>query len=74
MQETFICWLMGWGGFIFSGPGANIHRVGEVSKVKFGVGYNDGLVVAAGKSETCYSTNERTHIHGYMDLQALRKQ
>ena len=39
------------------------YRVGEVSRVTFGVGYYDGLVVAAGKSETCYSTNELTHIH-----------
>ena len=49
-----------------------LYRVGEVCRVKFGVGRYDGFIVAAGKSETCYSTTERTHIHGYMDLQALK--
>ena len=35
------------------------YQVGEVSRVKVGVGYYDGFVVAASMSETCYSANEK---------------
>ena len=68
LQETVICWLIGLGRIRIQwsrGRVNGLYRVGEV-------GCYDGLIVAAGKSETCYSTTERTHIHGYMDLQALR--
>ena len=49
-----------------------VYEVGKVERVRFGPGYYDGRVVAAGKSVN--STCKHSHIHGYMDFQALKMQ